>query len=448
MEPIGRLKSAILAAIAMAFFAGTPDLWADGPQRQITLSDAVRVAILNRPDIRAQYDRIKSAQARIGEARSANYPQLQASLQTIYGNSLFGFFLFPGYNYADLNLLTVTLTQTIYDFGRTGSVVKKNRWEYSQEEGREKEILATTVRTVETDYFRLLSAQHQVIADEQNLEDATAQLDRARSLFRAGTGIVLDVTRAQVNVESTRLQLIRDRDQAQSYGIDLDRVMGIPGSKTLVALDVPNDPNFVPHPDLGKDLSTALQKRPEMIEATDQVRASEAALENVKSQNYPSISGLIQSFTAMLPRNTLPIPYVPNNTPYSTFNFGGSLNIPILEGGLVVHQISQAHSDLSASLESRRDVKLQVGNDLKKAILEIKDAQQRLKEARTERMNAQKNEQLVEEAYRVGSVHSVDVMDAQAAMRQARESVIQARYLLMIGYADYQFARGTLKPPT
>jgi hypothetical protein len=38
-------------------------------------------------------------------------------------------------------------------------------------------------------------------------------------------------------------------------------------------------------------------------------------------------------------------------------------------------------------------------------------------------------------------------MDAQTALRQARESVVRARYLLMNGYVDYQYARGTLALP-
>jgi outer membrane protein TolC len=187
-----------------------------------------------------------------------------------------------------------------------------------------------------------------------------------------------------------------------------------------------------------------MKHRPVMIEAVDQVRMSRSALENARSQNYPSVTGLFQSFTATMPQGSLPIPYAPNNTPYSTINLGGVINIPIFEGGLIMHQMSQAHYDLSSSIESRRSVRLRVITDLKKAILEIRDARQRLVEAKTERMNAEKNEVLVEEAYRVGSVHSVDVMDAQAALRQARESVIQARYQLMVGYADFQYARGTL----
>jgi outer membrane protein TolC len=433
--------SALMISSCSLAFSVSPSFGADDV---VSLSDAVNEALANRPDLKSEIYRVKSAKERVGESKASYYPQVSASFQTVYGDSFFGFFLFPGYNYADLNLLTLTLSQTIYDFGRTGSLVSESHWALELEKGREAEIYQDTIRAAETDYFNLLSSQHQVLADEENLADAEEQLSRAKYRFSAGTGVILDVTRAEVNVESDKLQLIRDKDAARSIGIDLAQVMGRSKGERLVAEDVSGDPNKESAPDFPSDLARAMKHRPEMIEAMDQVRISQSALKNSKSQNYPSVTGLFQFFTATMPQGSLPIPYAPNNTPYSTINLGAVVNIPIFEGGLMMHQVSQAHYDLSASMESRRSVRLKVITDLKKAILEIRDAKQRLVEARTERMNAEKNEALVAEAYRVGSVHSVDVMDAQAALRQARESVIQARYQLMVGYADLQYARGTL----
>lgn len=113
----------------------------------------------------------------------------------------------------------------------------------------------------------------------------------------------------------------------------------------------------------------------------------------------------------------------------------------------MVHQTAKARSDLLTALDTRESVRLQVSADLRKAAITISDARQQLEEALAEEENARKSDTLVEEAYRQGQVQSVDVMDAQTALRQARESVIRARYLLMNGYVDYQYARGTIEPP-
>lgn len=428
-------------------FVPPPFARAEDPPRTVTLDAAVMKALSTRPDLKAEMDRVRSAREQVGQARAGYYPQVSASLQTIYGNSLFGFFLFQGYQYADLNLLTFTLTQTLLDFGKTGSQVKSSRFGWMAEKDREQELLFRTIRDAESAYFTLLADQHQVLADEKNLEDAKLQLERARLRHVAGAGIILDVTRARVNVESARLALIRSRDKVRSDSLDLAQVMGIRRNIFLVAQEVDRDPNLVAYPDPDRDLPVALSHRPEWKEANDNVQAAGANLKFAKSQNYPSVNALVQSFTATIPSGALPFTYIPNNQPYSTFNFGGILTVPIFEGGYMVHQTARARSDLAASLDTRRSVRIQIGTDLRKAALDIQDAREQLDEAVTEEENARKNDILVEKAYRMGQVQSVDVMDAQTELRQARESVIRARYLLMNGYVSYQYARGTLNPP-
>ena len=413
----------------------------------VTLEQAVSRALAARPDLRAETARVKSAREVVGQARSAEYPQLSASFQTIYGNSLFGFFLFPDYAYEDLNLLTFTLTQDLLDFGKTGSQVDQSRWAYRAEEARKLTLWSQTVRDAESDYFTLLADQHQVLADEKSLEDAELQRARARLRYSTGSGIVLDVTRARVNVEAARLALIRSRDQVRTDSVNLAQVMGMRRDFRLVAQEVVHDPNEILAPDPDRDLPVALSHRPEWKEARANVRAARSGLKNSRSQNYPTLNALIQSFTATLPHGALPFTYIPNNSPYSTFNFGGVLTIPLIEGGYMVHQTAKVRSDLMAALDTRDSVRLQVAADLRKAAITISDARQQLEEALTEEENALKNDTLVEEAYREGQVQSVDVMDAQTSLRQARESVIRARYLLMNGYVAYQYARGTITPP-
>ena len=439
----------LLSCLSLDIFSGPWTALAEdaSPVMPVTLEKAVERALAARPDLKAETARVKSAHEVIGQARSAEYPQLSVSLQTLYGNSLFGFFLFPNYAYQDLNLLTVTLTEDLLDFGKTGSQVDQSRWSYRAEEARKETLWFQTVRDAESDFFTLLADQHQVLADKKSLEDANLQLARARLRYAAGQGIVLDVTRGRVNVEAARLALIRSRDQVRTDSVNLAQIMGLRRDVRLMAQEVAQDPNAISAPDPDRDLSVALSHRPEWKEARANVEAARAGLKNSRSQNYPTLNALFQSFTATLPRGALPFTYIPNNSPYSTFNFGGALTIPIFEGGYMVHQTAKARSDLMAALDTRESVRLQVAADLRKAAIAISDARQQLEEALTEEENALKNDTLVEEAYRQGQVQSVDVMDAQTSLRQARESVIRARYLLMNGYVAYQYARGTIASP-
>lgn len=158
-----------LSALLLLFgFDGLrKDARADPPVQEVTLSQAVERALAARPDLKAEAARVQSARETVGQSRAADYPQLSASFQTLYGNSLFGFFLFPNYNYEDLNLLTVTLTQNLLDFGKTGSQIDQSRWSYRAEEARRRTLWLSTIRDAESDYFTLLADQHQVLADKK-----------------------------------------------------------------------------------------------------------------------------------------------------------------------------------------------------------------------------------------------------------------------------------------
>ncbi|EQD24522.1 MAG: hypothetical protein D084_Lepto4C00422G0008 [Leptospirillum sp. Group IV 'UBA BS'] len=333
-------RLAFLFLFSWGFFSASPALLpvaaraaTDPATVPVTLDTAVSRALSARPDLRAETARVKSAREGVGLARAAEYPQLVASFQTIYGNSLFGFFLFPNYEYEDLNLLTFTLTQDLLDFGKTGSQVDQSRWTYRAEEARKLTLWSQTVRDAESGYFTLLADQHQVRADEKSLDDARLQLARARLRYETGSGIVLDVTRARVNVEAARLALIRSRDQVRTDSVNLAQIMGMRKGVRLVAQEVVRDPNEILAPDPDRDLPVALSRRPEWKEAKANVRAARAGLRNSRSQNYPTLNALVQSFTATIPRGALPFTYIPNNSPYSTFNFGGVLTIPIIAGG-------------------------------------------------------------------------------------------------------------------
>ncbi len=428
----------------------SPALAADSgssPPPNVTLSQAVFSALNARPELRAEQDKVQSAQETIGQAKSNYYPQLSASLQTMYANSLFGFFLFPGYQFENLNLLTVTLSQTLLDFGKTSSQVDQSRWGYRAAKAHMETVREQTIRDAESAYLTLLADQHQVLADRKNLEDADLQLDEATVRHQEGTSVILDVTRARVNVSAARLALVKSQDQVRSDSVTLAQIMGLSKTVFLVAADLDRDPNAIAHPDPDRDMSKALSHRPEWKEATADLESAKATLKNSKAQNYPSITALGQSFTATLPSGALPFTYIPNNYPYSTFSIGGTLTVPIFEGGYMVHQTARARADVMTARDNREATRLSIATDLKKAALSITDAKEQLDWALTSLDNARKNEMLVQEAYRMGQVQSVDVMDAQTALRQARESVIRARYLLMNSNVLYRYAVGTLASP-
>ena len=368
------------------------------PQGQpISLKDAVREALERRPALKAFSDQVKASRERVGESKAGYFPNLSASYSDTIGNSIFGYFLIPGYQYANYNLLTVGITQTVLDFGRVHSQVR------------------------------------------QSLVDAASHLDEARARVAAGVGLRLDVTQAKVNYESARLDLIHEVTGLRKAQVDLGRAIGFRHKKPFEASD-PAGESISARVNPEADIAKYLPAHPELLSDVETVRSRKAALDSAKNQNYPTITGSAQYYLAQISISFFGLP----TTPFSTFNVGGLLNVPIFEGGLITHQIHEARAGLHQSMHQKEDDEVRLMAGIRDAAEDVREARERLRETRTALDNAEENDRLIEAAYRVGTAHSVDVVDAETALRRARVNVDSARFDLLSSLVQYRYALGTL----
>ncbi len=408
----------------------------------VSLPEALDEALSRRPALHDFRHQVEARKDVVSEARSSYMPQLSASYQNIYGNSFLGVFLFPGFQYFDLNILSVTLNQNIYDFGRTSSQVKQARMaKHVAQSALNKEVLDLR-QDVTVSYLTLLMAQHALKSAFSGVRDARHHLSEAEARLSAGVGIRLDVTQARVNLETALLQRIRATNDFRTAQIELSRSIGVKKNPHYVAREISLD-RFKRSIRLEADIRLAYRQRPDLKQIEDSVREGEARLESAKSQNWPTINGIGQYFLSNIPGQALGITYMPNY-PFSTFNIGGVVNVPIFEGGLISHQVHEARSRLASTNDQLSEAKLRVAAEVREAALNVRAALQRWSEARTAFESAQENDRLVEKSFKVGTARSVDVVDAETALRQAREDLVQARYDWAIQMIRYRHSLGDM----
>ncbi len=407
----------------------------------ISLKEAVSEALQMRPSLKAFSDQVRASRERIGESRSGYLPNLSASYSDTVGNSIFGYFLIPGYQYANYNLLTVGLTQTVLDFGRVHSQVRQSRHQLKSVQAEKLRTVQGVIRDVEVAYYNLLKAQHRVLSARQSLVDAGSHLDEARARVAAGVGLRLDITQAKVNFESARLDLIHEVTGLRKAQVDLGRAIGLRHRKPFVASD-PAGESVSSRIDPEADISKYLPTHPDLLADAETVRSRKASLDASKEQNYPTITGSAQYYLAQISISFFGLP----TTPFSSFNVGGLLNVPIFEGGLITHQVHEARANLRQSMHLKEDDEVRLMAEVRDAAEDVREARERLRETQTALDNAEENDRLIEAAYRVGTAHSVDVVDAETALRRARVNVDSARFDLLSSLVMYRYALGTLSP--
>jgi outer membrane protein len=411
----------------------------------ITMKEAVRRALHLRPLRKIDQDRIKNLRATETQARSTYLPQLQASYQNTYANSFLGFFLFPNYQFVDAQLTTVTLTQLIFDFGRTTSQISQRKWSLRAQKDTYLATSQSIIRDVETSYYGLIAAIEQEGVSRLNVIDARNHLDASLMRLKAGMGLKADVTQARVNLANAilgRIQAVNARKKAQ---IVLATTIGDMTEKHYVPVtDLPIPEGLRAR--LLPDLRKASEANPSLLAARHSVNAAQENLKVAWRQNYPSLTGQAQYFLAQIPPSALGFPSLPSG-PYSSFAFGGVLNIPIFEGGGNLAQIHQARAFLNESIHQKEETELSVSSQVRQAYLDIAEARQELAESRTELQNALEYDRLEEGSYSAGMATALDVIDAQTALRKARADLVTAKYSLAQKVVLYHYAVGDLSPP-
>ena len=414
----------------------------------VTLVQAVQEALKDNPVLKAEAQAEKGQREEIGVSQAGYFPQVSANYQNTVGNGFMGFFLFPGSASYDFELLTVTLTENIYDFGRREEAVAKSRWGFKKSRQHLEAVTQEVIRDTEKSYYSLLSAQHEEKAAKQGLEDARRHLAIAQDRFQKGEGIRLDVTQAEVNLENARLNLIKILEVRKSSQASLARLLGLEPQKNLLnAADTGTLPLLTPI-DLHRDVKLALKSRPDLKEMDRSVSQMKANVALARDENLPQISGVAQYFMAQLPYGALPMPVVPNNGSfYSTYNVGGVISIPIFEGGRLLHQMHEAHAKLRETEYRMDDARLRVENEVVQASLKVETSWQNWLLTQKALERARENDRLVEQSFSVGGSRSLDVIDAQTAMRTAREDSAKAKYTWASAITEYQYALGVLKAP-
>jgi outer membrane protein len=411
----------------------------------ITMSEAVRRALHLRPLRKIDQDRIRNLKATETQARSSYFPQLQASYQNTYGNSFLGFFLFPNYQFFDTQLTTVTLTQLIFDFGRTTSQISQRKWSLRAQKDTYLETSQGIIRDVEMAYYGLIESIEQEKVTRLNVVDARNHLDASLMRLKAGMGLKADVTQAKVNLANAilgRIQAVNARKKSQ---IILATTIGDLSEKHYIPVkDFPLPEGLRAR--LLPDLHKATESNPSLLAARHSVVAAQQNLNVAWRQNYPSLTGQAQYFLAQIPPAALGFPSLPNG-PYSSFAFGGVLNIPIFEGGANLAQIHQARAFLNESIHQKEETELSVSSQLRQAYLDIVEAREQLAESRSELSNALEYDHLEEGSYSAGMATALDVIDAQTALRKARADLVTAKYSLAQKVVLYHYAVGDLTPP-
>jgi outer membrane protein TolC len=284
-------------------------------------------------------------------------------------------------------------------------------------------------------YLRAQAAEETVHAREADSALAANLLDQARQLHEAGVTPVIDLTRNEVNSAAVQIQLLVARNQRDRARLDLMRALNLPLSASPVlvdslgtpAVDVPTVP--------AEAVAYALEHRSDVQAERERTDAVTQGRRAVGYENLPSLgfSGLWQ--TSGQETDDLDYSY--------QLQFG--LQVPILDGFRRQRRYAEQSLRLDAQQVRQRDVEQQTEQETRQSLLDLASASDGVRIATDRLRLAELEFSQADERFRAGVAGSVETTQAQQAVVNARDALIQSRAAYGISRINLYRSLGVLE---
>lgn len=275
-------------------------------------------------------------------------------------------------------------------------------------------MMLTVVTSVATSYVQLLALDHQLELAQQAEKNRSDALALVQKKYEGGAASKLDVAKARAAMYDVAVAVPDlERQVAQlenATSLLLGRNPGPIKRSTLLALKLPSVPAGIP--------SDILERRPDVMEAEQNLVSANAKIGVAKAEYFPTIS-----LTALLGLGSTE-QYDLFNRAAMTNSIGAGLLGPIFSGGRIKGDIREAEA-----VQKQMLVKYQQA--IQTALREVEDSlvfnakAGEIATAGTQQLAALRDAvQLSEARYEGGQSSFIDVLDAQQDLYDAQDEQV------------------------
>jgi outer membrane protein len=399
------------------------------PAAAETLADAIALAYRTNPTLQQQ----RAAQRVIDEsyvqAHGDLRPTLNANAFASYQQQALG--QFGGSNIGNVNLQA---SQRLYTSGRVSAAI----------DAAEANVLAgrETLRTVEAQVLQtVVQAYEDVRRDltilgirDKNVEVLRNQLEQTQVRFEVGQVTRTDVAQAEAQLAASRAQLAVAQSQLQNSRAAYATVVGQNPGELAPSPQLPGLPQTVDEAFNAAEQANGALQRARFAEAASRARVAQARATGRPTVTANALIGVAGQFIPFDPRN-----YGTNIT------LQGTVTTPIFAGGVI-------RSGIRAALEQNTADRVAIEGVRRQVVQSVAQAWNVMSSSRA---GVTANEEQVraatvaftgiQEQYQVGISTILDVLVAQATLRDAELALAQSRRDFYVAQASLLGAMGRLE---
>lgn len=422
------------------------------PGQQLTLEEAVQIALTLHPRILAAASELGAANEGVGIAESQLLPQtygvgeyLRGTDNGIGDTAYIGGYEFPrlpgaphdrpadgAQNFGTHNnfLAGVSVRQYLFDFGRVRGLIHERQYEDEAEKARYDLARLNLILEVTQRYLDVLATRLRVKVFEKATEQRQEQVHEAKLMSQAELKPQIDLYTTQAQLARAQLDLIRARNAAADAKVALDNAMGL--SENDLDYHIADALTWTPISDtLAQLLDDAFRSRPDLKMMAHQAEAAGAQVKIYRSDFFPTVQGAgdFETMGTGAPAS--------NN-----FDVGVVISWPIFNGFQTEHQIAQAKYQQDEVKHRIEDLRQQIVAQVTRSFLDWQATVAAIRKARSVVDASQEELHLAEQRYRAGLGNVVELEDAQTRFTEDSANYVDALYSYSIAKAAVEHATG------
>ncbi len=409
---------------------------------QLTLNQAVSLAIKQNPT--AQIALIQALQAVQDKnvARAALLPEVDASVkeqtQRINVRAQFGGEgIFPGIPTAlgpfPIFSAGPSIVAPVFD------LTLWRRYQTSQNtlDASRANSLSTreqVILLVVSQYIGTLRAVADVQASRSRVDLAQALFDQAADLQKEGVGTGIDTLRANVELQNEKQRLIEAEADRERSLFGLSRLLNLDPRQVIELGDALGFFD-TPQPEVEPSIEQALGDRQEWKSLNSQIKAAESEKKEASDSRLPNLR--VDGNWAYL--GTHP------NDAVSTYTFTASVNMPVFTGGRIHAEIVRSNLEIQLLQQQQDDLRNSIALDVKTALINLTSARNEVQVANLGIKLSTEEVDQARDRFRAGVANNIEVIQAQDALARANDNQIAALYRFNQARADYARSIGQME---
>ena len=392
----------------------------------LTLDNALKLGLRNNLGQISQNNRELDARGQRLIARSALLPNVSSSIGETLSkidlaaqglkSSALGIPGLPAtigpFNFFDAR--AVQVSQTVLDLVQVGNLHSATQ-NLKAAQAATMDARDPIVFAVVGSYLQVTTAQARIVAARAQVESSRSVYQQASDRMKAGLNARIDVTRSQVQYQTDVQRLRAEQADVEKQKLNLSRIIGLQyGSDFTIAEDFP----YTALGDLSVEeaLKRANAARADLRSARAAVQAADSALRAAHAEYLPTLS-MAGDYGAegLNPAQG-----------HSTYTVGGTLSVPIFQGGRVQGDVEQARATLNQRKAELQDTLGVIDRDVRVAFIDLNAAADQVVVAES---NVSLSRDILLQArdrFVAGIADTVEVVQAQQTVAQADNDYINA----------------------